>query len=191
MTGHRETILAHNAAADAKRIAVTKEMIDAGAKALAERNGSSRWESFQSISEAVLSAALSRPIDPKAEVEAPLRSRVATAREAGDEAYKRWRGTDASLDGMHYIAFHIVRALSASPSIVAVHPDDLAVDSFAAAMKAKLAKKRAEGRGGWENPSECSIAYLSELLRDHVNKGDPVDVGNLAMMIQQRGGVIE
>ncbi|TCL70599.1 hypothetical protein [Rhizobium sp. BK251] len=67
------------------------------------------------------------------------------------------------------------------------HPDDEAVDRFAAAMKAKLAKKRAEGRGGWENKDECSAEFLSFLLREHVDKGDPVDVGNLAMMLQQRG----
>ena len=71
------------------------------------------------------------------------------------------------------------------------HPDDLAVDRFAAAMKAKLAKKRSEGRGGWDKPDECSIAFLSQLLREHVAKGDPVDVGNLAMMVHQRGGIIE
>lgn len=66
------------------------------------------------------------------------------------------------------------------------HPDDEAVDRFAAAMKTKLAKKRAEGRGGWEG-STCSQAFLSELLVEHVAKGDPVDVANLAMMLHQRG----
>lgn len=71
------------------------------------------------------------------------------------------------------------------------HTDDIAVDRFAEAMKAKLANKRAEGRGGWDNPAECSIAFLSQLLREHVAKGDPVDVGNLAMMIHQRGGSVE
>lgn len=79
-----------------------------------------------------------------------------------------------------------IRALSAM-SRDEPHPDDIAVDRFAAAMKAKLAKKRDEGRGGWENKGECSAEYLSQLLREHVDKGDPVDVGNLAMMIQQRG----
>lgn len=73
----------------------------------------------------------------------------------------------------------------ASPAPV-VHSDDLAVDRFAAAMKAKLAKKREEGRGGWEGPT-CSAEFLSTLLREHVEKGDPLDVGNLAMMLHQRG----
>lgn len=71
------------------------------------------------------------------------------------------------------------------------HPDDLAVDRFAVAMKAKLALKRSQGRGGWQDPAQCTVAFLSQLLREHVAKGDPVDVGNLAMMIHQRGGIIE
>lgn len=73
---------------------------------------------------------------------------------------------------------------------VMAHPDDLAVDRFAAAMKAKLAKKRTEGKGGWEDKEHCSNAFLSHLLFEHVQKGDPVDVGNLAMMIHQRGEAV-
>ncbi|MGV6874526.1 hypothetical protein ACUSIJ_17790 [Pseudochelatococcus sp. B33] len=67
------------------------------------------------------------------------------------------------------------------------HPDDLAVDEFAARMKAKLAQKRAEGRGGWESQDICSQADLSRMLREHVEKGDPVDVVNLSMMLSARG----
>lgn len=67
------------------------------------------------------------------------------------------------------------------------HPDDIAVERFAYAMKAKLAKKRSEGRGGWERKDLCSADRLSYLLREHVEKGDPLDVGNLAMMLHQRG----
>lgn len=67
------------------------------------------------------------------------------------------------------------------------HSDDLAVDRFAIAMKAKLAQKRAEGRGGWDRPDECSAELLSSMLHDHAAKGDPVDVGNFAMMLHQRG----
>jgi hypothetical protein len=70
------------------------------------------------------------------------------------------------------------------------HPDDLAVDRFAVMMKEKLAKARAKGRGGWDDPGQCSIEYLSRLLVEHVAKGDPVDVANLAMMVQLRGGWI-
>jgi len=68
------------------------------------------------------------------------------------------------------------------------HSDDLAVDRFAVAMKAKLAKKRAEGRSGWDDPRQCSCEFLAELLLDHIPKGDPVDIANLAMMLHQREG---
>ena len=68
------------------------------------------------------------------------------------------------------------------------HPDDAAVDRFAAAMKAKLKKKRQEGRAGWQF---MSSKQLSALLHEHVRKGDPVDVANLAMMLHQNGQVIE
>lgn len=57
-------------------------------------------------------------------------------------------------------------------------------------MKAKLAKKRDDGRGGWEDKEQCSAEFLSQLLREHVEKGDPLDVGILAMMLHQRGEVI-
>jgi hypothetical protein len=83
----------------------------------------------------------------------------------------------------------IASALTAAPAS-AGHPDDIAVDQFAEAMKAKLAKKRADGRGGWEDRDRCSAEFLSTLLRGHVEKGDPVDVANLAMMLHQRGETI-
>lgn len=81
-----------------------------------------------------------------------------------------------------------LRAALAAP----VHPDDAAVDAFAAAMKAKLAKARAKGRGGWDDKTQCSQQHLSDLLRGHVDKGDPVDVANFCMMLSQRGeGIAE
>lgn len=67
------------------------------------------------------------------------------------------------------------------------HPDDLAVDRFAVAMKAKMALSRAKGRSGWENEEVCSADRLRTMMRDHINKGDAVDVGNFAMMLHQRG----
>ncbi|MGT9867595.1 hypothetical protein ACSYHF_18095 [Stenotrophomonas maltophilia group sp. P373] len=70
------------------------------------------------------------------------------------------------------------------------HPDDLAVDAFAAAMKAKMAEARAKGRGGWEDPTQCSADDLTRMLRDHVEKGDPRDVANFCMMLHQRGEAI-
>lgn len=97
---------------------------------------------------------------------------------------------------------HLLRAMAgaeALPAGVGATWDDIAVDRFAYAMKAKLAKKRAEGRGGWDRkiPApgidgrgfyyECPNSFLSTKLREHVDKGDPVDVANFAMMIHQRG----
>lgn len=67
------------------------------------------------------------------------------------------------------------------------HPDDAAVDAFAAAMKSKLAMARAKGRGGWQDKGECSQVYLSTLLRHHVEKGDPRDVANFCCFLWNRG----
>jgi hypothetical protein len=66
--------------------------------------------------------------------------------------------------------------------------DDNAVDAFATAMKTKLAQKRAEGRGGWHDPKQCSITYLEKLLHEHYRKGDVLDLANFCMMLHQREG---
>ena len=68
------------------------------------------------------------------------------------------------------------------------HSDDVAVDLFAAKMKEKLEKSRDKGRSGWES---CPIEHLIASLKDHISKGDPVDVANFAMMISQRGESIK
>lgn len=64
------------------------------------------------------------------------------------------------------------------------HPDDTAVDTFAAAMKSKLAKAREKGRGGWQ---EADAGVLSGMLRHHVDKGDPLDVANFCMFLWSLG----
>lgn len=81
-----------------------------------------------------------------------------------------------------------IRALATAPQDATSnaegrHPDDIAVDRFAAAMKEKLAVKRAQGRSGWDDPEQCNIDYLVRLFHDHVSKGDPIDIGNFAMML--------
>ncbi len=58
--------------------------------------------------------------------------------------------------------------------------DNRAVDAFADALKAKLAVSRSKGRSGWQT---CPKSMLWKMLREHVEKGDPVDVGALAMMV--------
>jgi len=71
------------------------------------------------------------------------------------------------------------------------HPDDEAVDRFAAAMKAKLKWEREErGRHGWNDPSICPESYLARLLIEHLAKGNDgnfEDVANFCMMLHQRG----
>lgn len=69
----------------------------------------------------------------------------------------------------------------------AKHPDDQAVERFAQAMKEKMAAAREKGRHGWQfsNP-----AYLSKLLREHVEKGDPRDVANFCMMLWHQQSAI-
>lgn len=64
--------------------------------------------------------------------------------------------------------------------------DTVGVLRFSEAMEAKLHAKRLEGRGGWNHPEACDMEDLWRMLRDHVKKGDPVDIGNFAMMIWNR-----
>ena len=66
------------------------------------------------------------------------------------------------------------------------HQDDAAVDALAATMKAKLAKQRAKGYSGWDTP-EFTQQRLSDMLREHVDKGDPVDVANFCAFLAARG----
>lgn len=80
----------------------------------------------------------------------------------------------------------VVEQIDASPK-GDVHADDLAVDAFAAAMKSKLAAARAKGRGGWDGDEPGMQQRLSDMLRDHVEKGDPRDVANFCMFLHQRG----
>lgn len=67
------------------------------------------------------------------------------------------------------------------------HPDNAAVDRFTSAMKEKLAQAREKGRSGWET---CPPEYLSRLLREHIEKGDPRDVANFSMMLWNLGAGI-
>lgn len=70
------------------------------------------------------------------------------------------------------------------------HFDDRAVDCFAAKMKEKLAKKRAQGHGGWDDPNKCNVESLSKMLHEHVLKGDPIDIANFCMMIYSHAAQI-
>lgn len=83
------------------------------------------------------------------------------------------------------------RAINAERALILPGtPDDVAVDEFASAMKLKLAKKRGQGFGGWDDPSQCHIDYIVSLLMQQIHERavlDPVDIANISMMIHQRG----
>jgi hypothetical protein len=64
--------------------------------------------------------------------------------------------------------------------------DETGVRRFANAMADKLAAKRKENRGGWNRPHQASMKRLQKLLREHAEKGDPVDIANFAMIIWNR-----
>ncbi|WP_229636545.1 hypothetical protein ACTACN_12830 [Pseudomonas syringae] len=75
------------------------------------------------------------------------------------------------------------------PAQVDQHPNNQAVDAFAAAMKTKLAKARAKGRHCWCE-SWVQDKQLAELMVGHIPKGNAgnfEDIANFAMMLHQRG----
>ena len=76
------------------------------------------------------------------------------------------------------------------PHIEFEHPptqediDNEAVDKLAQAMKNKLAEKREQGYHGWET---CKHGDWVQLLINHVDKGDPIDVANFCAFLFARG----
>ena len=77
-------------------------------------------------------------------------------------------------------------AMCAAQSAREQRPDDDAVDALAKLMKAKLAKQRTRGYGGWD-ATTTTQQRLSDMLRAHVDKGDPVDVANFCAFLAARG----
>lgn len=67
------------------------------------------------------------------------------------------------------------------------HPDDEAVDQFALAMHAKMAKARANGKEGWDDPERCNVGQLETECRRAAAACEWVDVANYAMMLWNRG----
>ncbi|WP_174978116.1 hypothetical protein [Pandoraea eparura] len=67
------------------------------------------------------------------------------------------------------------------------HVDVAAAETFVAAMKSKLAVSHAKGRYGSQY---IDAATLSRALREHVEKGDPVDVANCCMFLWMLGSSI-
>lgn len=84
------------------------------------------------------------------------------------------------------------RALASQPSGAPQgasdsHPDDNAVDCTVVAMKSKLAASRAKGRGGWDDPTQCTVEKLAAMLIEHVGRGDYIDVANFCVFLHNRG----
>ena len=57
---------------------------------------------------------------------------------------------------------------------------DACVDEFADALKRKLHKKFIEGNSGWDDP-EWPREEIIRKLRDHIDKGDMIDLAAFAM----------
>lgn len=98
-----------------------------------------------------------------------------------DEALDRMRAAEAQLAEL--------RKIAAAWHREGQDPESAMVDALADAMKAKLARTREEkGRGGWDDPAECSVRLLWDMMVDHAHKPnlDMVDVANLAGMIWWR-----
>lgn len=63
--------------------------------------------------------------------------------------------------------------------------DSILVDIVYHEMTKRLAEKRQAGRGGWFGPN-CTNKELLAMLQRNLQKGDMIDVINLAAMIYAR-----
>lgn len=98
-----------------------------------------------------------------------------------DKAIEHDRSVDAIVRALDKDLNTLGRIAELYPS---AHTDEVCVDCFALDMKIKLDISRSKGREGWER---CSADELSEMLREHVDKGDPVDVANFCMFLKILG----
>lgn len=118
----------------------------------------------------VLQALADRQRVPEGYVLVPVEATPAMLKELGNS----WDGVNRA------IWQRVIAAAPEAPAQAEQHPDDAAVDDFAQAMKYKLASARHKGREGWQT---CPPEELSRMLREHVEKGDPLDVANFCMFL--------
>lgn len=101
------------------------------------------------------------------------------------------RDTQALMDNLSQSRsneFLDLRKIYTNPPIqTPQHSDDIAVDKFAQALKNKLRLSREKGRSGWDDKQKCPDGTLQRMLVEHIEKGDPLDVGAFAMMLFIRG----
>lgn len=121
-------------------------------------------------------------------------AQVEQLRDAGNEVYaelQQWALSESHEETNRVFELWLkVRNKTPTQCLASRHPDDLAVDRFSEAMKAKLASARAKGRSGWDDKASCSGEHLAQLLIEHLTKGNAgtfEDVANFAMMLHQRG----
>ena len=121
---------------------------------------------------------------------APEAAELAKAHEARRQAQSEVAYLKARLSGARLILMRELKEQGWTPPAPAQaqQADDLAVDSFAQAMKEKLAAAREKGRAGWQT---CPPEELSLMLREHVEKGDPRDVANFCMFLWSLGEAIQ
>ena len=60
------------------------------------------------------------------------------------------------------------------------------VRAFSNQMLAKLQRKRPEGYRGWDGPENYPTDDMWRMLKEHVEKRQPLDVANFAAMIWNR-----
>lgn len=68
--------------------------------------------------------------------------------------------------------------------------DNAAVDTFATAIKEKLAISRGKGISGWQDPKHCTNEEISQVFWAQVKKRSPLDVAVLSMMLNHRNSQI-
>lgn len=83
------------------------------------------------------------------------------------------------------IRYHLPDILKATA--VEQHPDDEAVDKFAAAMHARMTECRLKGKEGWDDPERCPADALTGYAGEAFADARWVDVANFAMMLWARG----
>lgn len=119
--------------------------------------------------------------------------RILTIAEFDDDGWirpDRWVGFINNKQCCHATQENYERLQTTFPDIEFERPltqadiDNEAVDKLAQAMKNKLAKKREKGYHGWET---CKHGDLVQLLINHVDKGDPIDVANFCAFLFARG----
>lgn len=98
----------------------------------------------------------------------------------GSEAEMSDGLTPTSLSAPHQVSNALMEEHAAAKAELEMHRDAQAVRRFARRMITKLAASRAKGRTGWQ---AVPVPELWRMLREHIEKGDPVDVANFAMMI--------